>query len=246
MWNFIVRQYNDIRGNLKWGLLLGLWWVIAHYGRQMLQLIPNISPWMVWAIILSLSLVAFVWVAKANKPIQQSAMQSRNLAAAPMPTLSGLLGQSPQVTFDPKEFFRLAYFSPLTAEIENNIKIVAERAEPGDHEAFYSRFIGVGIIAYTYDTTWLIIYRSQLLLLDELNRKGLRPVAEAKKFYDQAVLDYPKTYAHYSFDQWLAYLQGEAQLLIKHPSEMLDLTYKGKDFIRYLAHRGVDINTKAN
>jgi len=24
MWNWIVRQYGDIRGNLKWALLLGL------------------------------------------------------------------------------------------------------------------------------------------------------------------------------------------------------------------------------
>jgi len=43
MWNWLVTQYNDIRGNLKWALLLGLWWVIAHFGKQMLQSIPQIS-----------------------------------------------------------------------------------------------------------------------------------------------------------------------------------------------------------
>jgi hypothetical protein len=108
MWNWIVGQYNDIRGNLKWALLLGLWWLIAHYGSRMLQLIPNISPWMVWAIIVCLSLAAFVWVAKSHKIIQQPSAQSRNVAVsaavAPMPTLSGLLGQAPQITFDAREF----------------------------------------------------------------------------------------------------------------------------------------------
>jgi hypothetical protein len=247
MWNWLVRQYNDIRGNLKWALLLGLWYVIIHYGRQMLQLIPHISQWMVWTIVIIVSLVVFVWVAKANKQMQQPSMQpTNNLAVAPMPTLSGLLGQAPQITFDAGQFFRVAYFSPVTAEIENNIKIVAETSNPGDHEAFYARFIGVGVVAYTYDTLWLIIYKSQLLWLYELNRKGLLPIAEAKKFYDQAVIDFPKAYANYSFDQWMGYLKDNAQLLIKYPSEMLEITHKGKDFLKYLAHRGCDVNVKAN
>jgi hypothetical protein len=83
------------------------------------------------------------------------------------PSLSALYGQVPQVTFNAPEWFRHAYYSPLTAEIENNIKIAAEQNHPGNREIFYARFIGVGLVSYFHDITWAYIYKSQLLMLTE-------------------------------------------------------------------------------
>jgi hypothetical protein len=106
MWNSIARQYNDIRGNLKWALLLGLWWVIVHFGKQMLQLIPHISQWMVWAIIVFASVVVFVLVARSNKQAQQpsTSVQVPGAIVPGIPTLSALLGQNPQINFDARSF----------------------------------------------------------------------------------------------------------------------------------------------
>jgi hypothetical protein len=235
---WILQQYNDIRGNFKWALLGGLYWLIVHYGKPMLQLIPHISPWMVHAIILLLALVAFVVVAKMNRPIQQPSVQAGHVGAAPMPTLSGLYGQAPQITFDAKDYFLHAYFSPVTSELENNIKIIAHREQPQNVEDFYARFIGVGAVSYMYEVLWLRIFKSQFLMLLETNhRNGWLSASDARVYYDNAVPLCPKLYPDYTLDGWLQFLIDE-RLLFKHPSNMLEITQKGKDFLKYAAHWG--------
>jgi hypothetical protein len=63
------------------------------------------------------------------------------------------------------------------------------------------------------------------------------PVLDTKPYYDEAARDYPQIYANYSFDQWLGFVQ-EQQLVIRHPSDMLEITHKGKDFLKYSIHWG--------
>jgi len=153
-------------------------------------------------------------------------------------TLSSLLGVSNAPTFDAKNWFKHAYHSPMTAEAEKNIRIIAEQNQPHDRESFLARFIGVGLIACSYDSIWWVIFKSQLLMLLELNRRnGLLAIAEAKSYYDKAVIAYPKVYSNYTFDQWLGYMKGQ-QLLLQHPSQMLEISHMGKDFLRYLTHWG--------
>jgi hypothetical protein len=95
MRRWLARQYNDVRGNFKWAILLGLWYAISHYGKKVLELIPNISPWMVWTIIVLASATAFVWIAKVeNKKsvvtaIQQTQAQPSAIVPG-IPTLSAL------------------------------------------------------------------------------------------------------------------------------------------------------------
>src|SRR6266478_1022995 len=162
-------QYRDIKGNAKWALVVALWWVITAIFKKVLQMIPNVPGWLVWGILLALSLVMFIWVAKsvARSGKLVGSMQPITPQSPGIPTLSALQGQTPQVTFDAKEMFRRSYFSPVTAEMENNIKLVAAQNSPNDHEAFYARFIGVGLVAYLHDMTWSTIFKSQLLALQE-------------------------------------------------------------------------------
>lgn len=95
-----------------------------------------------------------------------------------------------------------------------------------------------------HNTTWSSIYRSQLLLLTEMNHKaGIVPMQAARSFYDEAVKGFPQIYTNYAFEQWLGFLKGD-QLIIEHPSSMLELTHKAKDFLKYVAHWGADINGK--
>src|SRR5437763_14414700 len=115
---------------------------------------------MVWAIIVFVSVVAFVLVAKSNKQTQQSSasIQVPVTIEPGIPTLSALLGQNPQIKFDAKRFFALAHYSPVTAEIEKNIRIIAQQNAPNDKEAYYPRFIGVAVVAYPHDVSWFTIY----------------------------------------------------------------------------------------
>jgi hypothetical protein len=188
-----------------------------------------------------------VWlISRRGKTKQLQVQMSQPPAAIPagIPTLSALLGQNPDITFNAKQFFALAHYSPITAEIEKNIKIIAQQNSPHDTEAFYARFIGVGLVAYQHDMAWFTIYGSQLAALAELNSRGLIPVGDLKKHYDKAVLNNPNQYSNYSFDQWMGFMKYR-MLIASYPSQMVELSFNGKDFLKYLAHVGRDANEKA-
>jgi hypothetical protein len=143
----------------------------------------------------------------------------------------------PPVNFDAGKYFNSAYQSGWTAEVEKRIRVAAaQNRQTRSQEDFYAKFIGVGLVAYMHDITWAYIWRSQFLMLAELNRSnGYLSVNLAKSFYDKAVIDYPSYYTNYLFDQWLGFIQSQG-LLIRHPSEMLEITVRGRDFLSYSAH----------
>lgn len=247
MRNWLVQQWHDIRGHAKWALVVAAWWAITTYGAKLLRTIPNAPSWLVNLIVVVVSIALFVWLAKRGTfpPAPTSALTRTQQPASMFPTLSALLGQQPQITFDPAQFFRVAYFSPLTAEIEQNIKTIAHKTEPANPEIFYARLIGVGLVAAVHDSVWYVIFKSQLLMLNEMNRRaGVLPLLDAKAFYDRAVPTCPKVYTAYTFDQWLNYLKAQ-QMLIHHPTDMLEITHRTKDFLKYLAHWGRDPSMKA-
>ena len=190
-----------------------------------------------------------VWLisrrSKANQLQVQESQPPATAIPAGIPALSALLGQNPDITFDAKNFFAIAHYSPITAEIEKNIKIIAQQNSPHDKEAFYARFIGVGLVAYQHDMTWFMIYGSQLAALAELNSRGLIPIADLKKHYDKAVAAYPNTYSSYSFQQWLDFMKARL-VIATYPTQMVELSFGGKDFLKYLAHTGRDISVKLN
>lgn len=170
--------------------------------------------------------------------------QSPTAIVPGIPSISNLLGQSPLINFDAKEYFKRAYYSPVTAEVENNIKVIAHKENPKNVEDFYARFIGVGLVAFLHELPWAIMFKSQYLLLAELNKGAILPISQVKAFYDRAVPACPKMYAKFSFESWLSYLTFH-QLVIRHPSDMVEITHRGKDFMKYLAHAGYGPDAKA-
>lgn len=147
--------------------------------------------------------------------------------------------------FDATEFFRHAYYSPLQPQIEANVRSGALENQPTDKEGFYVKLIAMGLISFNYDLIWAYIFKSQLLALLQLNRNsGFLPLADFKAYYDQAALAAPAAYAQYSFDQWFLFMQNQT-LVIKHPSNMVEITAGGKDFLKYLLHWGRDPDQRA-
>jgi hypothetical protein len=144
---------------------------------------------------------------------------------------------NPPVNFNATTYFTSAHHSLWTADVEQRIKIAA--AQNRAHytpEDFYAKFIGLGLVAYMHDITWAYIWKSQFLMLAELNRRGGNmPVSVAKEFYDKGKKDYPGNYASYTFEQWLTFVVTQG-LVIRHPSEMLEITVRGRDFLSYSAH----------
>ncbi len=144
---------------------------------------------------------------------------------------------NPPVNFDSAAYFRVAYQSAFTEDLDRRIRVAAELNKSYlPPEEFYPRFIGTGLVAYLHDITWAYIFRSQFLMMTELNRRGgFLPVSEAKSFCDRAMAEYPQVYTNYTFDQWLTFIQHEG-LVIRHPSEMLEISTRGRDFLAYSGH----------
>lgn len=143
----------------------------------------------------------------------------------------------PPVYFDAAKYFMTAYQSAFTADVEKRVKIAAsQNTQTCDPEEFYSQFIGIGLVAYLHDITWAYIWRSQFLMLIELSRNGgIMPLSGARSFYEKGAVEYPRNYKSYTFEQWLAFMLTQG-LLIRHPSEMLEITVRGRDFLSYSAH----------
>jgi len=229
MASWAVRQYNDIKGNAKWALLVVLWGSIVAGLKQILQQVPHFPGWGTLLILVAVSLAAFIWLAKSQKAVSQQPI-TQTVAIAP--------GQAGGANLDATLFFRTAYYSQLTDEVERNIRASAAHNQPNDREGFLAKFIGIGYVAYLHDITWAYIYKSQILVLTELNRRGgLMPVADAKAYFDKAETEYPQVYATYSFEGWLKFMLND-QLIIHHPSNMLEITIRGRDFLKYLTHWG--------
>jgi hypothetical protein len=238
-----VPTWEQIKNKLEWLHLFrvvvdSLLTIVSWSGsRKLLALF--ISP--KWASAVSwfvagAVLLALVWF-QQRKSINQSGQSTAFQSAS-----NTLV--SPTQTFDAAAFFRTNYVSSLTAEGEKNILLAAAQYQPSDCAGFLARIIGIGLVAYLHDMTWAYIFKSQLLMLSELNRRGgVMSLDDAKPYYDKAAIDFPKIYLAYSYTQWLSFVKQQ-QLLIQHPNDELEITVKGKDFLKYLTHWGRDINAR--
>jgi hypothetical protein len=186
-----------------------------------------------------------VWLASAVGALAVIVLGSKKLNKRLVPQAAGQTAiATTNNNFDATIFFRQSYYSPLQPEAEANIRQAALQNQPNDREGFYVKMIAVGGIAYGYDTIWWTIYKSQLLALSDLNKNnGVLPIAKIKSYYDHAALEFPTQYSDYSFDQWLSYMQVNL-LVIRHPSEMVEMTVRGKDFLKYLLHWARDMTQR--
>jgi len=250
-----VGKFDKTKSTLEWlehgrfvlDILIGLGG--GTIVRALLLTLTHINRvWITPIWLLSAALVIGLSVLIGNKffpsrrYLQQINVQNPtdSLIPAASTIIPGVVGP----TFDAKTYFKNAYYSPVTAEAEKNIRLIAEKNEPADHEGFYTRFIGVGVVSYLHEYTWLTIFGSQLrMVLDMNGRNGWMPLADSKNYYDKASLQYPDVYSNYSFEQWIAYMK-EQGLILQHPSNMLEITVRGKDFLKYLTHWGRNVEAR--
>jgi hypothetical protein len=236
---FFRKQYDDVKGNAKWALLAGPLWTAAVWAAtRLLKMIPHIPAWGAYATVLLLSFGFFVWLVRMMRISPQAPASNAPGSATALATIS-------PAKFDTRQFFAAAYRSALTDEAENNMRVAAVAAHPNpdDREAFYLKFIGIGIQSYFYDETWWLIFKSQLLLLRELNHRVLQ-LDEARAFYDAAAKQYSVEYANAkeTFELWLDFLR--TRQLVLQDGLKLAITPRGRDFLKYLIHTGRSEATK--
>jgi hypothetical protein len=132
----------------------------------------------------------------------------------------------------------------MVQEVESLIqRVMASFNNSKDRDGFLIRFISGGLLVVLHDYTWNTIYLSQLNLLQELNTKPAMILTDIKPFYDAAVAAYPDRYKDYSFEQWLAYMRG--QNIILQDGSVVQITVRGKDFLRYIVQEGHSLKIKS-
>jgi hypothetical protein len=147
---------------------------------------------------------------------------------------------------DARAFFHDSYTGQVQKEVEQNIRAMIEGQPQGEREEFCVRFIATGLINVIYDKIWTLIFRSQLLALEELNQKNtILRREEIKPFYDAAVLTNSIFYANYSFEEWYAFMKGQG-LVLDRPGDTVEITVRGKDFLKFMVHFGYTTNSKKN
>lgn len=142
------------------------------------------------------------------------------------------------VVVDVEAYLRLSYRSALQETVENNLRAsFAAKYGLSEREDKLYKAMATGLMSYQYEITWMTIYRSQVLLLTELNQKGFLGLDKFKPYYEAAATEYPSQYANYTFQQWLSYLSCR-KLILAHPNDIFEITVGGKDFLKYMVHHG--------
>jgi hypothetical protein len=126
------------------------------------EMLPTLGGWWHYVPLILVVIAGISWrIGRSLKPTQHEQQGSA------LQTAVGMSIQAP-VSFDATQYFRLSYHSDWTAEAEKWIRLAAQQNEPNDHEGFYAKFIGIGLVAYHHDIVWAYIFKSQFLMLMEL------------------------------------------------------------------------------
>jgi len=137
--------------------------------------------------------------------------------------------------------FLEGYQSPMLLEIENRIEEDIKNrglSNPEDaHRALVKSLAGTGILL-EFERLYGVIFTSQIAVLLYLNGRSEigTPKDDLTDFYADATSRFPKLYEKSSFDEWLAFLLRQG--LIREDPEGLNITVKGREFLKWRVDAG--------
>jgi hypothetical protein len=177
-----------------------------------------------------LTAVAFLLLVIINRPKRQSLQQ----------TASALVNTSGNIAVAVKsleEFYKLGYGGPFADELEAHFQgLAAYHANPKEREKFLVRSLAAGAVSYAHESAWNDIWKSQIDALKHVNGSGAVVATELKPFYDAAAATYPQIYGDYSFDGWIRFMKEKT--LLRQDGNILQITIRGKDFLKYIVLEG--------
>jgi hypothetical protein len=123
---------------------------------------------------------------------------------------------------------------------ENQLRslLVAQHIEkPDERETVLVRFLAAAWLVNDLDWVYFRILGSQMGALLFLNAQTSSFFDAIKIWYDQAAKQDKEAYAHFSFDQWLAFFYHAD--LIERTGDRVQITPLGKEFLSYVMRRGL-------
>lgn len=126
---------------------------------------------------------------------------------------------------------------PFLDELEAHFqRLAAHHKDAKEREQFLIRALAGGSVSYLHDMTWASIFRSQLQVLNELNSAGAKMLNELRPFYDAAAAADPGVYKSYPFEAWVSFMKGQG--LIRQDGNVVQITVRGKDLLKYMVTYG--------
>ncbi len=139
-----------------------------------------------------------------------------------------------------EEMYRI-FDGPMLRETEANVRARFDEIEPTEREAFLSRTITMLMVLSIYEMAWLNIFGSQLRALNQLNNRMLTH-EELRHFYDEGAANLPQLYQNRTYESWLAFLR--TSVLVRDEGDRIQITVRGREFLRYVVQSGYDQNAK--
>lgn len=227
---FWKSRWEDVRGNLLWQVML---WIFG--GGLLSAIIEGIRAsqhvpfeWKFVAVVFVVSALSIAVItllaARPRNTVQQPGSQS----LSPPSTV--------QLTTKVLDDLYRGVDSRLTDETEEGLRKTLSQFPPGnDRENFLLRIVIIGWILYDFEIIWYNIFASQIEALQELNTGALKR-ENLFKHYIQAATTYLHWYSAYSFEQWIGYMR--TQVLIREDGDQINITVKGRSFLKHLIDTG--------
>jgi hypothetical protein len=121
---------------------------------------------------------------------------------------------------------------PVLTECEDSLRVQAEQFRAGnERDTFLIRNLSLVIVIAFFEATWYSIFGSQIRALERLN-KGVAKIEDLHLYYNQDLDQRPQ----YPFEAWFGYLKN--QILIRQDGFNLNITVRGKEFLKYMVQYG--------
>jgi hypothetical protein len=209
--------------------LLSLGWL----GRGMaITAWPHSVGPITFAVIMAVAFLSFGARLRSARQIVPPVSETQAVGIATMTT-------GAEVKFDADAYLARAYKTEMLGEIENDIRTAISRHQvPKDRENVCLKLASTLLAVGMYEDVWFSSFGSQIRLLQDLNRRALN-IDQVRNFYHThfyatAKTKYPGEYTDFTFDRWLGVLSRYG-LVVRH-SDMVRLTKRGNDFLKYLVH----------
>jgi len=220
------------------------WFVIAFGGGALvgaiLQIFTNVNGLFLWSVILLTSGLFMLLGAYAIRKTEASSQSQ--VSKEVTKSISDPIPVVDKKHID--DFFKALDTTDIRDK-ENHIKSVLDRLPRDVREPFVIRWYAAFQRWGWFEYNWVLIYKSQLLTLEELIRKPLRK-DEVKVFYDTAASKNKKSrlaYANYSFDGWYVFLKDNCGFIMEEQG-LTKISVRGMEFMEFLLKTGRSKDTK--
>ena len=123
----------------------------------------------------------------------------------------------------------------LPAKVEEFAVSSAKNFSEGERANFFKAQLVAAAVGLTYEQANYVIFGSQLQLLLELNG-ATTVIFRASEIYRRVAELEPAFYSTYPFELWIGWLERNS--LVSNVDGNLSITYDGREFLKYLIHRG--------